>query len=203
MGWDFESAGDNNKVEFTKLPEGVTKIRLVDDEPNVRWVHWMNVNRRSATCPGKGCPICEIRAIQKANKEPYSYPVSRRFALQIINRNTGKLEILEQGITFFQDLKELKDILNEKGKKLTNVDISVRRRGMGKDDTSYRLDIDEEYAYTEEDVKLIEEQMLNLDEYFVAPTPEQITKVIGGADWDETMYPKDDEEGGEEEFELK
>ena len=36
--------------------------------------------------------------------------------MQIINRNTGKLEIMEQGITFFEQLRDLRAMLAEKVK---------------------------------------------------------------------------------------
>lgn len=204
MGWDFESnSGSDNKVEFTKFEEGVTVIRLAEDNPNVRWVHWMNAHRRSATCPGKGCPICDIRNAQKNNNEPITYPVSRRFAIQVLNRNTGKLEIMEQGITFFEDLKEVRSIIQEKGKDIFDVDISVRRRGTGKDNTTYRLDPGEEYKFTEEDIKLLE-GIMDLDAFFVAPTIEQITKVVQGEDWNETMYPdKEEATDNSEDFKLE
>ena len=186
-GWDFDNTSNGKKQDFTKFPEGVTKIRIVDDVPNVRWTHWLQKHNRSANCPGKGCPICEIRKVQKANKQDYTYPMSRRFAIQVINRNTGKLEILEQGVTFFEDLKDLRAILAEDNLKLTDVDISVRRRGKDTN-TTYRLDRAEEYPYTEEDNKLIEGK-INLDEYFVPHTPEQLTRVINGEEWDKVMYP--------------
>lgn len=201
QGWDFDRSDD--KIEFTKFPEGVVKIRVVGIAPKTRWTHWMPKHSRAVTCPGnKVCPICEIRQIQKSNKEPYSYDMSRRIAIQVINRNTGKLEIMEQGVNFFEELKDLMQMLNEKGSSLLDVDISVRRRGTGKDGTSYRLDIDEAYPLTDKDKELIE-KMLDLDEFFKEHTPEQILAVMEGADWNETMYPKDEEEETEESFELE
>ena len=198
MGWDFDKSSTDKKVEFTKFPEGITQIRIIDDSPHIRWTHWMQKNMRSVTCPGfKACPICEIRTKQKANGEQYSYNMSRRLAIQVLNRNTGKLEIMEQGVTFFQDLKDLMEDLDAKGKKLIDVDISVRRRGTGKDGTSYRLDIGEEYQLTENDKELMEEK-LDLSEFFVEHTTEQITRVINGEDWNEVMYPKDEDEIEEE-----
>lgn len=200
-GWDFDKTDD--KVEFTKFPEGVVKIRVVGLSPKTRWTHWMPKNMRSVTCPGnKTCPICAIRQIQKSNGEPYTYAMGRRIAIQIINRNTGKLEIMEQGVNFFEELKDIMGILAGKDKKLIDVDIAVRRRGTGKDGTSYRLDLDEEYEITDKD-KVLMEEMMDLDEFFKEHTPEQILAVLDGADWNETMYPKDTEEETEEAFELE
>lgn len=202
MSWDFDKK-DDNKVEFTKFPEGVVTIRIIDPAPHIRWTHWMQKHSRSVTCPGfKVCPICEIRNAQKANGENQTYNMSRRLSIQVINRNTGKLEIMEQGVTFFNELKILMEDLAEKNLTLLDVDVSVRRRGTGKDNTVYRLDIGEETPLSESDLKLIEDKV-DLKEFFVEHTAEQILAVMGGADWNETMYPKDDEDEVEEEVVLK
>ena len=203
-GWSFETGGGNSKKqEFTKFPEGVTKIRIIDIEPVERWTHWMARDKRSINCPGKGCPICNIRKQEKANKLPYTYPMARRFALQVLNRNTNKLEIMEQGITFFQDLRDVMELLAKDKKSLIDVDLQVRRRGSGKDGTSYRIDVAEEYILTAEDTKMMEEK-IDLKEYFTPHTPEQITRVVAGEKFDEVMYGDDkDDTDTEEEFEVE
>jgi len=202
-GWDFNNDGNDKKIEFTKFPEGVTKIRLVDKEPHMRWTHWLAKEKRSVNCPGKGCPICEIRKQQKANKEPYTIGMSRRLAIQIINRNTGKLEIMEQGITFFEELRDLRAMLAEKGEDIYDYDISVRRRGTGQTDTSYRLDPDEKYELTDADKKLIE-NAIDLKEYFKPHEPEKILRVLNGEEFDKVMYDdNDDNDEIEEEIVLK
>lgn len=178
-GWDLDSGsnGGGQEVDFTKFPVGVTKIRVVDVAPHQRWTHWMPQFRRSVNCPGRGCPIDEIRRQEKANGVPYSYNMTKRFALQIINRETGKLEIMEQGKTFMEDLRDLMNDLREDGKSLSDVDIKVRRRGTDANDTTYRLDIDEEYPLSDNDKKLAENK-LDLNEYFKPHTPEQIMKLL-------------------------
>ena len=203
-GWSFETGGGNSKKqEFTKFPEGVTKIRIIDIEPVERWTHWMARDKRSINCPGKGCPICNIRKQEKANKLPYTYLMARRFALQVLNRNTNKLEIMEQGITFFQDLRDVMELLATQNKSLIDVDLQVRRRGSGKDGTSYRIDVAEEYTLTAEDIKMMEEK-IDLKEYFTPHTPEQITRVVAGEKFDEVMYGDDNKDSDtEEEFEVE
>lgn len=192
MSWDFESNG-GGKAEFTKFPVGVTRIRIIDDEPFVRWTHWLPAFKRSVNCPGKGCAICEIRKKQKANKEQYSYAMGRRFAIQILNRETGKLEICEQGIGFFEDLRDVMNDLREKGKSLKDVDIKVRRRGTGKDDTSYRIDVDEEYPLSDADIILLD-GAIDLAEYMKANTPEQTIRLVNGESWDDVMKPENNDE---------
>lgn len=185
MGWDFES-NSGSKNEFTKFPVGITRIRVVDDEPYVRWTHWLNQFKRAINCPSNDCAICQIRKLQKANKEPYSYPMARRLSMNIINRETGKLEIMEQGVTFFQNLKDLMVDLAEEGKSLKDVDIKVRRRGTEKEDTSYRLDIDKEYPMDENDLALIKNKQ-DLSIFFAPNTPEQIIRIVAGESWDDVM----------------
>lgn len=201
MSWDFNN-NNGTKAEFTKFPVGITRIRIVDDEPYVRWTHWLPKFSRSINCPGKGCPICEIRKHQKANKEPYTYGVSRRIAINIINRETGKLEIMEQGINFFNDVRDLRHDLIEKGLSLIDADIKVRRRGTGKDDTSYRLDIDVQSPLSDEDKELIANK-IDLQDYFKPHTFEQITRIVNGESWDDVMKSNDDNDDMEEDIVVK
>lgn len=202
-GWDIKSGGDGNKVEFTKFPEGLVKIRLVDEIPNMRWTHWINAQRISVNCPGKGCPICKIRKQQKANKEQYTHGMGRRFSLQVLNRNTNRLEVMEQGVTFFEDLKVVLEMAVDKGLKITEVDLLVRRKGLGKDDTSYRIDLGEEYPYTKEDLKLIDEYKIDLNEYFKPNTNEQIIRILNGESFADVMSDTNEEEEEDEIVELE
>ncbi len=193
MSWDFEI--NQTKAEFTKFPVGITHIRVIDDVPFVRWTHWLPNYSRAVTCPGQNCPICDIRKKQKEAGLDYTYGVSRRISINIINRETGKVEIMEQGINFFNDLRDLMMDLKEQGKKLSDVDIKVRRRGLGKDDTSYRLDIDKEYPLSENDLSLMDIKQ-NLPEYFKPNTPEQLQQLIDGKPWDE-VFAKNNAENNE------
>ncbi len=203
-GWDFDSnnSGGSAKAEFTKFPVGVTRIRVLDEEPKVRWTHWMQQHKRSINCPGKGCPICEVRKQQKANKEPNTYAMGRRFAMNIYNLETGKVEIMEQGLNFFQDLKDLRE---DADGDLTQVIIKVRRRGEGKDDTSYRLDIDTKEPLSLDEATKLSAMKTNLDEYFKPHTNEQILRIISGEAWDTVMKSETTESSDDsnEEFEVR
>lgn len=199
MAWNFDSNTNNNstKAEFTKFPVGITRIRVIDAEPHIRWTHWLPALKRSVNCPGKGCPICEIRKQQKANKEPYTHAMGRRFAINIENLETGKVEIMEQGIGFFEDLRDLLTDIESEGKSLIDVIIKVRRRGTGKDDTSYRLDIDSTDTLSSTQKEALTSKKINLAEYFKPHTDEQIMKLLQGQSWEEVMKsdsPNDDEE---------
>ena len=187
--WDF--GGSSSKTEYTKFPVGITHIRVIDDVPFVRWTHWIPKFSKSVNCPGQSCPICDIRKKQKAAGLDYTYGVSRRIAMNIINRETGKIEIMEQGITFFNDLRDLMVDLKEQGLKLSDVDIKVRRRGQGKDDTSYRLDIDKEYPLSDSELELIKTKP-DLSTHFKPHTIEQLQRLINGESWDD-IFAKSEE----------
>lgn len=199
-GWDFDKSTSGNKTEFTKFPEGITRIRVIGDSPIMRWTHWMPKASRAVNCPGKTCPICEIRKNQKANGQPQTYSVARRLSIVVINRETNKVEVMEQGVTFFQEVKDIMIELAEKGKSLADVDLKIRRRGTGQQDTSYRIDVDSEYPLTEDDVKLLEDAP-SLDELTSPHEAEKILQLIQGATWEEVFYNKESEV--EEEIDLK
>jgi hypothetical protein len=150
--------------------------------------------KRSVNCPGKGCPICEIRRMEKQNKMPYTHAMAKRFAINIINRETNRVEIMEQGKTFIQDLSDLMTDLKEDGLTLLDADIKVRRRGLGQDDTSYRLDIADKTPLTDIDKDLIDNKRIKLDEYFKPHTPEQILRLLNGEEWEKVMASNQDEE---------
>jgi hypothetical protein len=217
MSWDEidNQGGGNsssgNKAEFAKFPTGVTRVRVLEQVPHVRWTHWMNASQlvgitgkgRSINCPGKDCPICNIRRNQKANGEQYTYNMAKRFALQVYNYETKRVEIMEQGRTFMEDLRDLKE---DFGGNITKFDIKVRRRGTGQEDTSYRLDklADEESA---ELPKLPDDnELLDLNEYFQPHTHDQIVRLLNKEPWDEVMSSSTSDkadEGQNEEVELK
>lgn len=183
-GWDLDAgSGGGASAEFTKFPVGTTKIRVIDEAPNIRWTHWFNQARRSITCPGmKECPIDDIINKQKANGETPTYTRSRKYAINIYNYNTGQNEIMEQGKTFFEELKMVMQDLKEDNKSLSDVILRVRRTGTGKDDTRYRIDVDSDAEET-----LQTEGAIDLAEYFKPHSGEQITRLLNGEEWNDVM----------------
>lgn len=192
-GWDLSIGGgskaSSKKAEFTAFPVGITRIRVIDDAPFMRWTHWWAAASRSINCPGRGCPICEIRRAAKANKQPATHGMSRRYAINIINRETNRAEIMEQGVGFFEDLRDLREELTKQDTDLQGADIKVKRRGSGQDDTSYRLDIDVVAPLSEADEKLAQDKT-NLEEYFKPHPPEQILELLNGKPWLEVFSAK-------------
>jgi hypothetical protein len=191
VGWDLDGGSNSGgtKAEFTKFPVGATRIRVLDPAPHIRWTHWMQKHKRSINCPGmKVCPIDDIIAKQKANGETPSYPRGRRYAMNIFNYETNRVEIMEQGKTFMEDLKMIMEDLMDDGKSLIDVELKVRRTGTGKDDTKYRIDRAGD-AQGNPPV----EGIIDLDEYFKPHTPEQITRLLNGEEWEDVMKVEQEE----------
>lgn len=206
--WNLDDGGSSDvvKQEFTTFPQGVTRIRVIDEVPVKKFIHWINDQKRAVTCPGRGCPICEIRRRQKANKEPQTYNMAKRLGMQIINRETGNREIMEQGITFYKDLEDVMEDLMDDGYDLIDADLRVKRRGTGKDDTTYRIDRDEVTPLSESDKKLIDEK-IDLEEFFKPHPPEMIQRIINGEKFDdivgEYFDKKRSEDSDDEEYEVE
>lgn len=106
-GWDLNAGGGNGKKNaFTKFPEGITKIRILSSAPHMRWAHWMPQFSRKITCPGFGCPIDEIVKVHKQAKTTAPYNSTRDYSLVIYNHDTGQREIMQEGVTMFEVLKD-------------------------------------------------------------------------------------------------
>jgi hypothetical protein len=186
------SGGSSNKQDFAKFPEGITIIRVIGNAPHTRWTHWMPQFKRSVNCPGnRVCPICALIKAAKDAKQTPKYNTQKKFAINIINRATKRVEIMDQGKTFFEDLRDLRDDGTAKSNlklhgELHEYDVRVKRRGTGQDDTTYRLDFEEKYELTPEDADLVA-TAVDLDEYFRPHPPEAIKRVLAGEAFDEVM----------------
>ena len=134
--------------------------------------------------------------------------MGRKMSMNIWNYETNRVEVMEQGITFFEDLRDVMSDVKEKGHTLDEAILKIRRRGTGKDDTTYRIDIDE---FTPKEDAVASVELLDLDEYFTPNDPDKILQVIAvTADspekyverWNQIMYPDDhptdDDESNEE-----
>lgn len=184
--WDtaFQGNGgdDKGKIEFASFPEGITRFRIVGGDINVRWIHWMTQHKRSVTCPGKGCPICTIRKEQKNRGEKITYNIQKKMSILGINRETKRLEVIDQGTTFFEDLRDVRGDNLEKHGDLINYDVKIKRSGTTQENTRYRIDKDEVYPLTAEDKKLLEGVDVDnhLASYFKPTTPQQIQRLLNG-----------------------
>lgn len=183
MSWNFEetsqsSGGSSNKLEFTKFAEGITRIRVLDDVPFMRWAHWMPQYSRKITCPGFGCPVCELNKKLRASGGKNKYDNSRAWALNVYNHDTERHELNEQGIKFMEELREVMEDLKRDGKKLSDAIIKIRMRKGTDGKATWRMDIDsDDTPFTEAEQEALK-QLVDKDEYFKAPTFEQIQELL-------------------------
>jgi hypothetical protein len=190
MGWnDVEQtggSGSKDKVEYTKFPEGVTVIRVLDNEPYSFWSHWMTKHGKGVTCLGKGCPICAVIAQQKANKEARTYSSTKRHAMRVWNYTTKRMEIMVQGQGFAQQLLNLHKEVGD----ITTYDIKVTRKGLEVSDTNYMClpMAPKPFEFGSEVTEV------NFEEAFKTLDKDQIIKLMEGATWEEVFGKTEESE---------
>lgn len=179
MSWtDVENTGqDSEKIPYSKFENGNTLIRVLDDEPYSFWSHWLESQQTSVTCRGKDCPICNIIAQMKANKEPAIYNSTQRHAIRIWNYTTNQMEIMIQGKNFMNQLLTLhKEVGDIKG-----YDVKLVRKGTGTD-TTYTLLPTNPQEFVAPEGKITDVVM---SETFAAPSKEDMLLLMEGKTWKE------------------
>ena len=187
LNWNLnDNSGNGNggaKKNFTKFPEGITKIRVLlgeGERPFMRWTHWLPQFERKITCPGFGCPIDELIKTAKANKQTPPYQSNRAFSINIWNYDTGRLEILEEGITMIEILQDaLMEALEDNPvAHITDFVLKVRKKksaSTGKN--TWTITLDDVVPMNDEEKKAFDERT-EFDEYFKAPTIEQVRDLL-------------------------
>lgn len=149
MAWDNVKPANSNtssEVEYFKPQEGIQVIRILDDEPYSRFVHWIpsanNGKGVSIDCIGAGCPVCEEIARQKASG--IKQPTFNRRMVHSINicvkqigtekQETLKAVVLEKGNNVFVPIKDTMGFLAMQGLEtdLTKVDLYITVTGKDK-----------------------------------------------------------------------
>ena len=186
MSWsDVRDEGSKEKVPYTKFPEGLTKIRVLDAEPYSWWQHWINSSKTAVTCTGSGCPICEvIRKQRNANETPI-YNNSRRHALRIWNYTTNQMEVMIQGKSFMQNLLDLHEEIGD----IREYDIKIKRNGTDKTTTYTALPSPvSDFEFTD---KICD---VDLEDLFKAPDRSIIIQLMQGKKWSEIGDSEDNME---------
>lgn len=187
MAWtDVENTTreTKEKVPYTKLEAGSTTIRILDKEPYSFWSHWFNKQQTSVTCLGKGCPVCDVIAAQKANPDmEKKYTNSHRHAIRVWNYKTNQMEVMIQGKNFFSQLLTFHREIGD----LTTYDIKVIKNGSGKD-TTYTL-IPQQPTNFEFESGVTE---VDMEELFKPQEREVVIKLMEGKTWKE-IFPSANE----------
>lgn len=198
-GWDEVlkdgNSGGGNRTEFTKLQNGITELRFLDAEPFVRWAHWLAVAKRNISCIGMDCPVCDAMksARQAGTKAPYNS--NRKFAMHVYNVTTGKVEILEQGKTFFTQLHALHEEMGD----IRGYNIKVKTQNAGSTDVVFTL-MPCAPSELADDIKELCKDLKPFEEIFKKPTKEQVIELMSGKSPEEVFSNKSSE--NDEEVEI-
>ena len=109
-----------------------------------------------------------------------------KHTLHVINKKTGKLELLEQGKTFFDQLLAYKTNIGD----LRDYDIKVIRTGEKKE-TTYTMIPMQKSGLTKEELALYEANKVDIADLIKAYTPEQTKGFMEGKSAEE-IFKSDD-----------
>lgn len=185
MGWNDVNGqktggveGQKEKTRYNKLVSGKTHtIRVLDEQPFSRYTHWIQAANEgkgiTVDCPGTGCPVCaDIKAKKKAG-QTQKYNSRKLHAINILNRETGEVEVIDKGKRLFEMLLGL---MNEIGD-LRGYDIKVRVTGTDSD-TTYTPIAMPPKPLTDAEKAL---QKYDLNEISLKVTIEQLQMLMNGA----------------------
>ena len=136
--WDLAMKSENlregkGETNYVKFVEGNNQMRILDKEPKAVWVHWLaNANNGkglSVVCLGKDCPMCQKYRYDKANKVQTRDRLSRQFVINVYNRNTERVELLQKGKSIFETLATFHKQMGD----ITGYDINIVKAGKGLD----------------------------------------------------------------------
>ena len=166
MSWDtIKEAGTGGNVNFMKLTGGVNRIRIAS-RPSQIEIHWektVDGSPKKIICPGAECPICKAGRSAKAC-----------YQVKVIDRNDGKVKVLEGGPTIFNAIKNY--AVDPDYGDPTRYDMKIRKEGTGRD-TRYTVVASPEKAkITDEELKLIEESK-SIEEINKAKSVEEIMQL--------------------------
>ena len=141
--WDLALENENSRegkgeTSYVKFQDGNNQMRILDAEPKAVWVHWLsqanNGKGLSVVCLGKNCPMCEKLRYDKANNVQTRDRIQRQFVINVFNRTTNRVELLQKGKTIFETLATFHKSMGD----ITGYDINIVKSGRGLD-TKYTV----------------------------------------------------------------
>lgn len=189
MGWEQVEGkpSDEGKLDYAKFEAGkATVIRVLDEAPTSKWRHWLPQANRSVTCCGKDCPICNsIKVAKDAGVSP-AFSSTMKHTIHIFNKTTGKVELLEQGKTFFDQLLVYKKNMGD----VRDYDIKVIRTGKDKQ-TTYTMIPLPPSGLTKEELQMYEANKVDIEELIKPYTVEQTRGFMEGKSAEEIFATTD------------
>ena len=199
MGWNDVKPTNNNtngerKLNYLKLNQGTNQIRILDDEPVSTWQHWIpqaNYGKGiSVVCPGKDCPICKERkktaeAMKTDKSITQKYNVSRQHMINVIDRATGEVAILQKGNTIFENLVVFLEEIGD----LREYDVRIIRKGTGRQTTYTVIPVQPSTPLTEKEKNL---EKFDLEKLAKPLEIDQILQLMEGKSYDDIFNNNDD-----------
>jgi len=223
QGWsvvdDEESSvkgnSTENKLEYLKLPEGDTRIRILDPAPYAFEEWWAPKGNG-----GKGCSIPykgKDDLLEKENREhmqkvfeeadkrglegearkkfirKYGYEklpwgkTRKRYVIHVLDRSDGQVKLLEKGNGLFKEIK--KYALNPEYGDPRQYDITITRKGSGLNTEYTVTPARQNTPLTPEELELYNRNKVDLAKLkdHSHLTPEQCLAVAKGATWEEVL----------------
>lgn len=178
MGWNEvgQSAGGQDFLKFEAGKK--VKIHVLSEEPHSFYQHFFDSIRRSAVCPGEGCPACELNDKAHAKRMQHSFYVVD---------DLGQPKVWTMGNRLAEQVKNIYDTYSG----LSDVDLVVVRTGTDKN-TKYGVTP----VPVTIDVSGVDMSILTPLEEINEPTSvEEIEQMVNGIDpRGEFSAPKDEAE---------
>lgn len=190
------TGGNDLKDAFLKLEKGTNTVRVIQAEPVSRWTHWIpqanNGKGSSVKCPGKGCPVCEDRKERTATKAKQKYTSRKSHSINVIDRKTGTVKILDKGNGVFGKMKVLMDEMGD----LQGYDIKIIQTGDKFEEIEYNvLPVFPPKELSAQDKELAK-NLYDLEEAFPTLTIDEINKLLAGASYDDIFKERSGETSG-------
>lgn len=182
--WDGNEGSERDE-RFLKLAAGANRVRILDDGPVFKFVHW--VDNRPLTCPGYDgdCPMCKANKAArtawggdpKEFKPPYRNQKSGMSNVLIYGANP-EVKILTFGQKIGDQFKALDK--SEDWGDLRDFDVEINKSGTGFG-TTYTVTPKQKKALTAEQQGIADNGKHNLEAEAVPVSAEKLKSIMASA----------------------
>jgi len=160
-----KAAGNFSSVEFMTIEVGDNLIRLIGSYI-FRNMHYVQTGKlKHIICAGDNCPLCE-----------HETPKMKYF-INILDRKDGKIKVYNFPPTI---KKKFQNLFNKFGD-LSQYDVVITRTGKDFTNTKYEvLPAMNSVKLTDTEIENIKNNIINLNEVFKIPTPEEVNNMVSG-----------------------
>lgn len=215
---DDNNSGDfdeRKKVDYLPVPHGDTKIRILDETPFAYEEYWSKKGNggKGTSIPyiGKDClldkenqeyldrELPKAKAIKDQEKKKAAVkavyanqPWKRRakFSLNVIDRNDGKVKVLDKGLAVFRELKKYAQ--NPEYGDLRQYDVTLTRKGDGLATEYSVIPARTNSPLTAEELALEKFDIAESRNYDHV-TPEQLLRIAKGETWEAVLGSNDND----------